>query len=59
MQMLSFSELFGPPAAQARFRNESAREWGILELARELAGLVGLLGWLGMLFYLIAVLAPL
>jgi len=57
MQMLSLSGLFGPPPAQARFRDHSAREWRMTELVRELTGLAGLLGWLGVLFYLIAALS--
>lgn len=57
MQMLSFSGLFGPPPAQARFRDPSVREWRMTEFVRELAGLAGLLGWLSVLFYLIAVLS--
>tara|TARA_Y100001933_G_C18950731_1_gene543612 strand:+ start:632 stop:817 length:186 start_codon:yes stop_codon:yes gene_type:complete len=55
MQMPLFSDLFGPPAVQARFRRDAVRGRGIYELARELAGLAGLLGWLAVLFYLIAV----
>lgn len=57
MQILPFSDLFAPPAVQARFRRDSARGPGISVIARELAGLAGLLGWLGVLFYLTATFA--
>jgi len=57
MQMLSFSNIFGPRPAQARFRCESGYGRKIFEFVRELAGLAGLLGWLGVLFYLIALFA--
>jgi len=39
---------------QARGRRPGRRQWGLLQIARELAGLTGLLGWLGVLFYLTA-----
>lgn len=54
MQIPLFSDVFGPPAVQARFRRHSAGGHRVYELARELVGLAGLLGWLGVLFYLIA-----
>lgn len=58
MQIPLFSDVFGRPAVQARFRRHSARGHGVYEFARELAGLAGLLGWLGVLFYLIAAFSP-
>jgi len=57
MQILPFSNLFGPRPVQARFRGEPGNGPEIAELVRELAGLAGLLGWMGVLFYLIALFA--
>lgn len=57
MQMPPFSNLFGPPHVQARFRGQPGYRREISELVRELAGLAGLLGWLGVFFYLIALFA--
>jgi len=57
MQIVSFSNLFGQPPVQARFRGAPGYRREIFEIVRELAGLAGLLGWLGVLFSLIAMFA--
>ena len=57
MQIPALSNLPGRRVVQARFRGNFVRGRGIVELARELAGLAGLLGWLGVLFCLAATVA--
>lgn len=57
MQIPALSNLSGRRVVQARFRRNFVHGRGIVELARELAGLAGLLGWLGVLFCLAATVA--
>lgn len=57
MQILPFSDLFGPPAVQASLRNHPVCGLGMAKLVLELTGLAGLLGWLGVLYCLAALAA--